>query len=80
MPSPARRQTRLVLYLRTGRVEMLRLPERGAQLLRALIHGAPLAAAIEGALAGDGEPEPEHIFEWMRDWASRGLFRAVIPN
>ncbi len=80
MPLPVRRQARLLLYFRAGSVKVLRLPERGAELLRALIGGAPLAAAIEQSLAGGGELDPTRIFEWMRDWASRGLFHAIIPT
>ena len=80
LPSPTRREARLVLYLRAGRVELLPVSEGAAELLRALIRGAPLAAAIEQALVGAGEPEPALIFEWMRDWASRGLFHAIIPS
>ncbi len=80
MPLPVRREACLVLYLCAGRVKLLRLPERGAELLRALIGGTPLAAAIEQVLAGGDELQPTRIFEWMRDWASRGLFHAIIPS
>lgn len=80
MPLPVRREACLVLYLRAGSVKLLRLPERGAELLRALMGGTPLAAAIEQVLAGGGELQPTRIFEWMRDWASRGLFHAIIPS
>ncbi len=36
--------------------------------------------ANTGVLAGGGELQPTRIFEWMRDWASRGLFHAIIPS
>ena len=32
------------------------------------------------SLAASGELQPTRIFEWMRDWASRGLFRAITSS
>lgn len=69
----------VAVYRRSHSMQRLGLSRAAHDLLRDLVGGMPLGAAITKAVREGGRraPREEELFRWFRDWVSGGLFRSV---
>ncbi len=80
-PRPKKQPSQLAIYRRDYSVYRLSLEPAGSELLRDLVGGAALGAAVRAALLRAknqrARPRKAQLFRWFRDWMSSGLFAAV---
>ncbi len=86
---PARMATWIVVYRKNWKSWRARLSREQFLLLRSLVHGKPLGAAIaavvrtasRGASKAAREPKAEALFgqlgAWFREWTAEGMFSGI---
>jgi hypothetical protein len=81
-PAARRKPNWVAVYRRSYSVYRLALGRPAHDLLADLAGGRPLGEAVADARrrGGRGGPREEDLFRWFRDWASEGLFQAVLQG
>ena len=81
LPRPKKKPAQLAVYRHDYSVYRLPIEPAGFELLRDLLAGATLGAAIQAALlrarGRQARPREAQLFSWFRDWMSSGLFASL---
>jgi len=75
-PAPELDATQIVVYRRDYQVLWCVVTKPAYELLRSLVQGERLGAAVEGACLTGGVDEAQ-LFAWFQEWVSNGFFQAA---